>query len=84
MTSEVVRRLASKRVIYLVCSSGQSSSSALMILCSSLLGENSCGVFWIRSKKYYYFWCYVCILGLGFQRAVYNREGQLVDGIHSY
>ena len=39
MTFDDVKILACKLVIYLVCSRGQSSSSALMILCSSLLGE---------------------------------------------
>ena len=45
MSCDDVRSLASKRVKYLVSRSGHSSSSALMILCISLLGENSCGAF---------------------------------------
>ena len=40
--------------------------------------------FGIDYKAYDYLWCYVCILGLGFQRAVYIREGELVDGIHQH
>ena len=48
MTIDALKKLSSKRVIYLVCSRGRSSSSDLMILCSSLLGENSCVVFWVR------------------------------------
>ena len=45
MISDDVISLANKRVIYLVWRSGQSNSSAFMILCSSEPGENSTGVF---------------------------------------
>ena len=41
MISDEVSSLASKRMMCLVCRSGQSNSSALMILCSSMLGFDS-------------------------------------------
>ena len=44
MISDEVSSLACKRMMCLVCRSGQSNSSALMMLCSSVLGESSHGV----------------------------------------
>ena len=45
MMSDEVSNLANKRMMRLVCRSGQSISSALMMLCSSVLGESSYVVF---------------------------------------
>ena len=41
MISDDVSKLAIKRILYLVVRSGQSNSSALMMFCSSVLGESS-------------------------------------------
>ena len=51
MISDDVSSLAIKRMIYLFWRSGQSNSSALMILCSSVLVENSYGLFWMRLQS---------------------------------
>ena len=48
MISDDVISLANKRVMYLIWRSGQSNSSAFLNLCSSVLGENSYCVFWMR------------------------------------
>ena len=45
MISDDVSSFASKRMMYLVWRIGQSTSSSLMILSSSVPGENSYGVF---------------------------------------
>ena len=45
MISDEVNSLASKRMACLVCRCGQSNSSALLMLCSSVLGECSYRVF---------------------------------------
>ena len=45
MVSDEASCLANKRLMYLVCKSGQSNSSASMILSSSVLGDSSYGVF---------------------------------------
>ena len=45
MILDQVSSLASKRMMFLVCRSGRSNSSALMMLCSSVLGDCSYGVF---------------------------------------
>ena len=45
MISDEVSSLANKRMMVLVCKSGQSNSSALMMLRSSVLGDFSYGVF---------------------------------------
>ena len=39
MISDEVSSLANKRMMCLVCRSGQSNSSALMMFCSSVLGD---------------------------------------------
>ena len=44
MSDEVIN-LASKRMMCLVLRSGQSNSSSLMMLCSSVVGDSSNGVF---------------------------------------
>ena len=48
MISDDVSNFAIKRMMFLVGRSDQSNSSAFMILCSSVLGEKSYGVFWMR------------------------------------
>ena len=45
MISDDVSNFANMRLMYLLWRSSQSSSSALMILCSPEPGENSNGVF---------------------------------------
>ena len=79
--SDEVKNLASKRMISLVWRSGQSNSSALVVLGSSVLGDSSYGVFWIRFRVYDYSECFKWILGSGFQRAGGIRAGRLVGGI---
>ena len=44
--------------MYLVWKSGRSNSSAFVILCSSVLGENSYGVFWMRFQS---LWLYLVL-----------------------
>ena len=61
-----------------VCKSGQSHSSALLMLRFSVLGDCSYGVFWIRIYKCDSSECYKTILGLGLRRAEGIHEGQLV------
>ena len=51
MISDEVKSIASKRMMCLVCRSGQSISSALMMLCFSLLCYSSYGEFLIRLKN---------------------------------
>ena len=46
--SDVVSSLASMRITFFVCSSGQSNWSGLMVFSSSVPTANSWGVFWIR------------------------------------
>ena len=55
MKSDDVSNLAIKRMMYLVW---RSNWSALMILCSSVLGESSYGVFWMRLMS---LWLYLVI-----------------------
>ena len=55
MISDEVSGLANKRMMCLVCKSGQSNSSALIMLRSSVRGNCSYGVFCIRL---YNLWLY--------------------------
>ena len=82
MISDDVSNLAIKRMMFLVCRSGQSIWSALKILCPSVLGERVHKVYFGWGYKVYgYIWCYGWNLGSGFQRAVESRVGWLVGGI---